>query len=128
MVKILIAEDDTDVRSIVHDLLEAGGFATVVAIDGKQTLDLVIKEKPDLLVLDLSMPEVDGWQVAQTLRKNASTKNLPILALTAHAMAGDCEKALKAGCDSFLAKPFSPDDLLIEIQRLLQRKSPAKDK
>lgn len=122
MDKILIAEDDPDIRSIVQDILEANSFKTVIAMDGKQALELVQKEKPDLLVLDLSMPGVDGWQVAQALRKDPSTKTLPLLALTAHTMAGDCERAIKAGCDSFLAKPFNPDALLAEIKRLLQNK------
>jgi two-component system cell cycle response regulator DivK len=125
MIKILVAEDDEDLRIIIRDLLEGSGFKAVLASNGKETLDLVKKEKPDFLLLDLSMPELDGWQVAQALRKSPATQSLPILALTAHAMAGDCERALKAGCDSFLSKPFMPDDLLIEIHRLLERRTPS---
>jgi two-component system, cell cycle response regulator DivK len=126
--KILVAEDDMDLRNILHDLLTATGFNVVMAGDGRETLALVKQEKPDFLVLDLSMPEIDGWQVAHELRRSAATQTLPILALTAHAMVGDCERALKAGCDSFLAKPFMPEDLLIEIQRLMERRAASQKK
>jgi len=85
MTRILVAEDDIDLRQIIHDLLTASGFEILLAADGLEALSMVKKEKPDLLVLDLAMPEVDGWQVAEDLRKSPSTRNLPILALTARA-------------------------------------------
>jgi len=124
--KILVAEDDEDIRAIVQAVLESDGFKTVMAINGTETLALAQKEKPDALILDLSMPEVDGWEVARELRAHPSTKDLPILALTAHTMAGDCERALKAGCNAFLAKPFDPDELLKATHRLLKAQPPAK--
>jgi two-component system cell cycle response regulator DivK len=126
MLRILIAEDDMDLRNIIHDLLESSGFQTVQAANGQEALTLAAREKPDLLVLDLAMPELDGWQVAKILRQAPSTRDLPIIALTAHAMAGDCEKALQAGCDSYLAKPFVLADLVAEIHRLTERPSPKK--
>jgi len=125
MTRILVAEDDMDLRQIIHDLLTANGFEILLAADGREALLLVKQNKPDLLVLDLAMPEVDGWHVAEALRESPSTRKLPILALTAYAMADDCERALRAGCDSYLSKPFVLDDLLVEIHRLLKRTPPA---
>jgi CheY-like chemotaxis protein len=124
MALILIAEDNPDLRTIMVDLLGADGHQTLQASDGKEALAMIARQKPDLLLLDLAMPEMDGWQVAQALRKAPATRSLPIIALTAHAMAGDCEKALRAGCDSYLAKPFILADLEREIQRLLDRQPP----
>ena len=121
--RILIAEDNPDLRQIVADLLDSVGFVTLLAADGEEALRLIFKEKPDLVILDLSMPKVSGWDVAQRLRQDAAFATLPIIAFTAHALKGDEEKARAAGCSGYVSKPFSPEKLLETVGRFLKPKS-----
>ena len=118
--KILIAEDDYDLRTIVSDLLEARGFQTALAADGEEALERALGEGPQLIILDLSMPKIDGFTVLRRLREMPQTLKTPVIAFTAHALKGDAQKSLDAGFDAYVAKPFRPEDLLAEIQRLLK--------
>jgi len=116
---ILIADDEFDLRMIVSDLLQSKGFETILASDGEEALAAAIRERPRLIVLDLSMPKMDGYAVVRRLRELPDLKDTPVIAFTAHALKGDDEKALRAGCDSYVSKPFQPEVLLAEINRLL---------
>ena len=99
MARILLVEDNELNRDMLSRRLKKRGFEITIAIDGQQGIDMAISGKPDLILLDMSLPVVDGWDAAKALKGNDATKVIPIIALTAHAMAGDKEKALEAGCD-----------------------------
>lgn len=121
MTTVLVADDDFDLRTIVTDLLTSSGYAILSASNGEEALEIATAQRPDLVVLDISMPRMDGYTVVKHLRENPETSRMPIIAFTAHALKGDAEKALKAGYDGYIAKPFQPDELLNEIARLLKK-------
>ena len=112
MTKILIVEDNEMNRDMLSRRLERKGFSIVMAEDGKKGVDMSLSETPDLILMDLSLPIMDGWEATATIKANPETKDIPIIVLTAHAMAGDREKALEAGADEYDTKP-------IEFKRLL---------
>ena len=114
MPKILIVEDNEMNRDMLSRRLERRGFAIVMAVDGQQGVDLARSEKPDLILMDMSLPVMDGWTATQTIKSDAELKGIPVIALTAHAMEGDREKAMAAGCDDYDTKP-------IELPRLLEK-------
>jgi two-component system, cell cycle response regulator DivK len=118
---ILLVEDHPDNRVLARKLLERAGFRVAEATDGRQALDQVAALRPDLVLLDMSLPEVDGWTVARTLRRSPEFKDLRIVALTAHAMEGDRERVLEAGCDEFLTKPIEIPKFIPSIRRVLER-------
>ncbi len=117
MTKILLVEDHEELWDFLARRLRRRGFEVVLAENGQQALDQAVAEKPDLMLLDMDLPIVDGWTVARTLRKQASV--LPIIALTAHAMSGDRIKALEAGCDEYHPKPVDFSRLLVQVEELL---------
>jgi CheY-like chemotaxis protein len=119
---ILLVEDHPDNRVLARKLLERAGFRVVEATDGRQALEQAAAARPDLVLLDMSLPEVDGWTVARTLRQSPAFKDLLIVALTAHAMDGDRERVLEAGCDEFLPKPIEISKFIPTIRRLLERR------
>jgi len=104
--RILIVEDNDDNMVLVRDVLTSRGYTVIEAVDGQQGLDLAQSERPDLIIMDLSLPLVDGWTVVRQLKADPELRRIPVVALTAHAMVGDREKALDAGCDDYLAKPI----------------------
>ena len=114
MAKILIVEDNEMNREMLSRRLERRGFAIVMAVDGQQGVDMARSEKPDLILMDMSLPVMDGWTATRTIKDDAETAGIPVIALTAHAMAGDREKAMAAGCDDYDTKP-------IELPRLLEK-------
>jgi two-component system, cell cycle response regulator DivK len=114
MAKILIVEDNEMNRDMLSRRLERRGFAIVMAVDGQQGVDMARSEKPDLILMDMSLPVMDGWTATQTIKADAELAGIPVIALTAHAMAGDREKAMGAGCDDYDTKP-------IELPRLLEK-------
>jgi CheY-like chemotaxis protein len=114
MTKILLVEDNEMNRDMLSRRLIKKGFEVVMAVDGQIGLDMASSENPDLILLDMSLPVMDGWAVAGHLKADEALKTIPIIALTAHAMSGDREKALEAGCDEYDTKP-------IEFKRLLQK-------
>ena len=116
MAKILLVEDNEMNLDMLSRRLIRRGFDVVMAVDGAQGVDMSVSEAPDLILLDMSLPVMNGWDVAQKLKADSDTSNIPIIALTAHAMGGDREKALDAGCDEYETKP-------IEFKRLLEKMS-----
>ena len=119
MAKILLVEDHQEIWDFLSRRLKRRGYEVVIAEDGQQGLDKARSEGPDILLLDMNLPVMDGWTVAQTLKGEAATQGIPIIALTAHAMAGDREKALAAGCDDYHAKPIDFSQLVDQIEAAL---------
>jgi two-component system, cell cycle response regulator DivK len=118
--KVLLVEDNPHNRKIFSGMLAHAGFAVVEAEDGHQALEKAPVEMPALILMDLSIPGVDGWEVTRRLKADAKTKGIPIIALTAHAMRGDEERAKTAGCDGYLSKPISPKKVVEEVKRFLK--------
>lgn len=118
MKKILIVEDVEMNRDLLVQLLE-DEYELVEATDGLQGLEMASREKPDLILLDISLPELDGWELARRLRADPALRHIPIIAVTAYAMAGDQEKALHSGFDDYLAKPIDEDQLWTKVARHL---------
>ena len=99
-----------------------GGYEILSAANGAEGIAIAVAEQPDLILMDLNLPEIDGWEAARRLKADPATRRIPLIALTAHAMAGDREKALAAGCDDFDTKPVQFDRLLAKIERALSKK------
>ena len=116
MPKILVVEDNDMNRDMVSRRLARRGFDVVVAVDGRQGVDMARTEAPDLILMDMSLPEIDGWDATRLLKADEATHEIPIIALTAHAMAGDREKALEAGCDDYDTKPIQFPGLMAKIK------------
>src|SRR5512134_1942886 len=123
MPKILLVEDNELNRDMLSRRLERKGFSVVMAEDGRQGVAMAASEAPDLILLDMSLPLVDGWEAARQIKARAVTKGIPIIALTAHAMSGDREKALAAGCDEYDTKPVEFARLLAKIEAILKSRS-----
>src|SRR5262245_54671527 len=122
MAKILLVEDNEMNRDMLSRRLERRGYQVIIAVDGEEGSRLAHQEKPDLILMDMSLPVLDGWEVTRQLKAAPQTRSIPIIALTAHAMAGDREKALEAGCDDYDTKPVEMSRLLTKIQLLLIKK------
>ncbi len=120
MAKILLVEDNEMNRDMLSRSLKKRGFEVVMAFDGKQGVEMAGEHAPDLILLDMSLPVMDGWEAAQHLKSNDATKQIPVIALTAHAMAGDKEKAMEAGCDDYDTKPIDLKRLLGKINAWLE--------
>jgi two-component system cell cycle response regulator DivK len=110
-------------RDMLSRRLQRRGHEIVMAVDGQEGLDQANASAPELILLDMSLPVVDGWEVARRLKKDDATKSIPIIALTAHAMAGDREKAIEAGCDDYDTKPVELPRLLEKIETLLAKRA-----
>lgn len=121
MPRILIIEDNQDNREALARRLERRGFDVVAAVDGQQGVDMAKAERPDLILMDMNMPVLDGWRASQLIRDDPQTSELPIIGLTAHALAGDREKALQAGCSDYHTKPVDFPRLLEQIEALLTK-------
>ena len=117
--KILYIEDNDDNIYVVRNRLTRAGYDVVVALDGKQGIAMALEERPDLILMDLSLPELDGWEATRVLKATPETRDIPVIALSAHAMAGDRERALAAGCDDFDTKPIDFARLRGKIQAFL---------
>jgi len=120
MARILMVEDNEMNRDALSRRLERRGYEVVLAVDGKQGLTLAQSAQPDLILMDLSLPEIDGWEATRCLKAAPATAHIPLIVLSSHAMAGDREKALAAGCDDFDTKPVDFQRLLVKIETLLQ--------
>ncbi len=116
---ILIVEDEPKNLTLLRDLLQVSGYATIEATDGKQGVELAKANKPDLILMDIQMPVMDGLEATRILKGDATTRNIPVLALTSYAMKGDKEKILQAGCDGYLAKPFNIQELMKTVAEYL---------
>ena len=121
MAKILLVEDNELNRDMLSRRLARRGYEVVIAIDGQQGIDRAASDNPDLILMDLSLPVIDGWTATRQIKGNPDTGRIPVIALTAHAMAGDRERALEAGCDDYDSKPVELDRLIGKIQALLGR-------
>jgi len=119
MPKILLVEDNEMNRDMLSRRLVRSGFEVAIAVDGGQGVAMASSEKPDLILMDMSLPVIDGWEATRRVKADAATQAIPVIALTAHAMAEDKEKALAAGCDDFDTKPVELPRLLGKIQALL---------
>ncbi len=122
MTKILLVEDHEELWDFLSRRLRRHGFDVVLAHDGQQALDQATAETPDIILLDMDLPIMDGWTVARTLHSDPVRAAIPIIALTAHAMAGDRAKALAAGCDDYHAKPVNFPNLLTQIDEALLKR------
>jgi len=122
MAKILLVEDNDMNRDMLSRRLQRKGYEVLMAADGMQAILMAESETPDLILLDMSLPVIDGWEAARRLKSSASTTLVPIIALTAHAMSGDREKAIAAGCDDYDTKPVDFPQLLTKIDVLLARR------
>ena len=116
--KILIVEDNEMNRDMLSRRLIKKGFEIIIAVDGEEGVKKTLSEKPDLILMDMSLPVMDGWEATKKLKSNSNTSKIPIIALTAHAMAQDKEKALAAGCDEYDTKPIDLNRLLSKISSL----------
>ena len=125
MAKILLVEDNEMNRDMLSRRLIRKGHEVVMATDGQQGVAMAASEKPDLILMDMSLPVIDGWEATRQLKAVAETSAIPVIALTAHAMAGDQEKALEAGCDDYDTKPVDLPRLLGKMEALLQKKAPS---
>ncbi len=119
--RIVVVDDVVDTRDILRTVLEYAGYDVNEASDGKTGLKLISDTLPDLVLLDLSIPEMSGWDVAKRLKLQKATRNIPVIALTAHAMPGDETKALQSGCDAYLSKPIKPMIILKTIEDILSK-------
>ena len=124
MAKILLVEDNEMNRDMLSRRLQKKGYEVVMAVDGEQGVAMAETQAPALVLMDMSLPGLDGWEATRRLKAAAGTRAIPVIALTAHAMAGDREKALAAGCDDFDTKPIKLERLLAKIEALLARTSP----
>jgi CheY-like chemotaxis protein len=125
---ILIVEDFDDAREMYREYLEFSGFRVETARDGGEAIEKTRSLSPDLVLMDLSLPGIDGWEATRLLKADPSTRKIPIVALSAHALATEGERARKAGCDGFIAKPCLPPDLVTELSRYLNGHSAAPER
>jgi CheY-like chemotaxis protein len=125
---VLVVDDFADAREMYGEYLKFCGFRVAEAQNGVEAIDIARKLKPDLILMDLSMPVVDGWEATRRLKADTTTRNIPVVALTGHAMAGHSESAKSAGCDVVITKPCLPQDLIKEIKKMIGAPTGAKAK
>ncbi|MBT5549486.1 MAG: response regulator [Nitrospina sp.] len=121
MIKILLVEDNEMNRDMLSRRLVRKGFEVIIAVDGQEGVNLAHSESPSLILMDMSLPVMDGWEAVRTLKDNPETQAIPVLGLSAHAMTPDRDKAIKAGCDDYDTKPVDIKRLLGKIQALLDQ-------
>ena len=119
MTKVLLVEDNEMNRDMLSRRLIRRGFEVIFAVDGKQGVDAARREKPDIILMDMSLPVMDGWEATRCVKVDDATRSVPVIGLTAHAMSGDREKAMEAGCDDYDTKPVELDRLIGKIERRL---------
>ncbi len=122
---VLVVDDFADNREMYSEYLSFSGYDVIEARNGKEAVDAAQARLPDIIIMDLSLPVMDGWEATRRLKADDRTRRIPVVALTGHALAGHSKGAKDAGCDSFLAKPCLPDQLVAEIRRMLAEGKPA---
>jgi two-component system cell cycle response regulator DivK len=122
MLRILLVEDNDMNRDMLSRRLVRNGYEVLLAMDGQQGIDMALSERPDLILMDMSLPVIDGWEATRRIKSNDATRQIPVIALTAHAMAGDREKTMEAGCDDYDTKPVEISRLVRKIAVLLKPK------
>jgi CheY-like chemotaxis protein len=120
--RILIVEDNMDTYELVRFILEKNGYETFLAMNGRDGVNAATKQLPDLIIMDLSMPEMDGWTATRLIKDNAQTSAIPLIALTAHALPGDRQRAFDAGCDEYITKPMDLLELLESVNDWLNKR------
>jgi CheY-like chemotaxis protein len=123
MAKILLVEDNEMNRDMLSRRLQRRGYDVLIALDGQMGIDMAKASAPDLILMDMSLPVMDGWEATRTLKADAATKHIPVIALTAHAMSTDRDKAIEAGCDDYDTKPIELTRLLGKMEALIPRES-----
>jgi len=123
VLKVLLVEDNEMNRDMLSRRLARRGFDVLMAVDGEQGVRMAKAEMPDLILMDMSLPVLDGWEATRQIKAEASTQSIPLIALTAHAMAGDRDKSIQAGCDDYDTKPIELPRLLDKMDRLLNEKT-----
>jgi two-component system cell cycle response regulator DivK len=126
--RVLVVDDYTDAREMYSEYLQYSGFDVIEAGNGVEALERAADSSPDIILMDLSLPVMDGWEATRRLKADQATADIPIVALTGHALAGILEGARKAGCDAFVTKPCLPEDLVKEIQKVLSAPSSKKNR
>ena len=122
---ILVVEDYDDAREMYVEYLTFTGFRVEAATNGLEAIEMTARLLPDLVLMDLALPKLDGWEATRRLKSDPKTSHIPVIALTGHALAGHAERAREAGCDSFITKPCVPDELVAEISRVLGSSAPS---
>lgn len=117
--RVLVVEDNRDNMTLIVDVLESLDYDVIQAKDGEQGVELARSERPDLILMDLSLPKIDGWEATRTIKAEDDLRQIPIIALTAHAMVGDRERALEAGCDDYMTKPINLQTLATKLTKFL---------
>ena len=120
MAKVLLVEDQEDNRDMLSRRLKKRGYEVAIAVDGAEGVEMAKSEAPDLILMDMSLPVMDGWEATRILKAEDDTRSIPVVALTAHAMSTDREKAFEAGCDAYETKPIELPRLLETMEKLLQ--------
>ena len=123
--RILVVEDTEDNRRILRDLLTNAGFELIEADDGEKCVAMAAERRPDLILMDIQLPIIDGYEASRRIKANLELRHIPIIAITSYALAGDEEKTAAAGCDGYVAKPFSPRQVLAKIREFLEPQAPS---
>jgi two-component system cell cycle response regulator DivK len=118
---ILVVEDQEDNRQILRDLLASSGFLMIEAHDGEQALAIARSQRPDLILMDIQLPVVDGYEATRSIKRDPELKHIPVIAVTSYALSGDEERAREAGCDAYVAKPYSTRHLLAKIGQFFEK-------
>jgi two-component system cell cycle response regulator DivK len=119
MKKILVVEDNKNNRYLMRFILEKNGFQVIEAYTGKQGIQIALRDKPDLIIMDIQLPDINGLEATKKIRASASAGKVPIIALTSYAMVGDRERALEAGCTDYIEKPLNPETIADEIKKYI---------
>ncbi|MBI5826032.1 MAG: response regulator [Chloroflexi bacterium] len=119
--RILIVEDNMDTYELVRFILEKNGYITFLAMNGRDGVNAANKQMPDLIIMDLAMPEMDGWTATRMIKSDAKTSAIPLIALTAHALPGDRQRAMDSGCDEYITKPMDLLDLVESVDHWMNR-------
>jgi two-component system cell cycle response regulator DivK len=120
MKRVLVVEDTEDNRQIIRDLLTSAGYETIEAVTGEQGVAMAAEHRPDLILMDVQLPVLDGYEATRRIKANPALRHIPVIAVTSYALSGDEEKTRAAGCDAYVAKPFSPRLLLAKVRGFLE--------
>ena len=119
MKRILVVEDTEDNRQIIRDLLTSAGYEMIEAVTGAEGVAMAAKHRPDLILMDMQLPVLDGYEATRRIKANPALRHIPVIAVTSYALSGDEDKARAAGCDGYIAKPFSPRQMLAKVREIL---------
>ncbi len=124
--RIMMVEDQEDNRQILRDLLGSVGYDLIEAWDGETALTTLASQRPDLILMDIQLPGIDGYEVTRRIKADPGLRGIPIIAVTSYALSGDDDKAFKAGCDAYISKPYSPRQLLAKVREYLPLDTPTR--